>query len=59
MNEPMIVSSSSRTFDRMLLVHLESGFAQPVREGVLVDFLEVSVTVEDVDGVGRLANNVA
>jgi hypothetical protein len=43
----------------MLLFHMEAGFLQAMDEGILVNLLQVPVTMINMDGVGRLADLVA
>jgi hypothetical protein len=43
----------------MLLLHMEAGLFQAMDEGVLIDLLQVSVTMIDVDVIGSLADLVA
>jgi len=43
----------------MLLLHVQPGFPQPVRQRVLINLLQVSVPVVNVNVIGDLANLAA
>ena len=43
----------------MLSLNVKAGFAQPIRQGVFVDLLQVAMPMIDMNGVSRLPNRVA
>lgn len=45
--------------NRILLLDLESCFAEPMRQGILIDFLEMAMSVVDMDIVAGLASDIA
>ena len=46
-------------FDRMLLFHIQAELTEPVGQRVLIHFLQMTMAVENVDGIGSFPDDIA